>query len=245
MTDKNHPCFQPPADKNMKIWRYMDFTKYVSFLDSKSLFFSRSDIFNDPYEGATSHANLKLRPEVYKESGIPQKMFDQMSKFSEWVRHWTFLNCWHMNEHESSAMWKLYAQTNEAVAIQSTYQRLRDCLPENVFVGVVKYIDYETQWLPEGNSMWPFVHKRKSFEHERELRALIQDLPQNDKGINIGLLNSEIGRLVTISPLELIEKVYVAPYSPTWFAELVKKITLQFGYDFEVRQSILSKAPVY
>ena len=245
MVHKDHPCFQPPENRDIKIWRYMDFTKYVSFLDSKSLFFTRSDLFNDPYEGATSHANIKLRPEVYKESGIPQFAFDHMSKFAEWIRHWTFLNCWHMNEYESAAMWRLYAQTNEAVAIQSTYRRLYDCLPEGVFVGVVNYIDYETQWLPEGNTMWPFVHKRKSFEHERELRALIHDLPLGDKELHIGLPNSESGRLVAISPIQLIENVYVAPDAPSWFAELVKKITLQFGYDFEVKQSILSKAPVY
>lgn len=245
MAHKDHICFQPPENKNIKIWRYMDFTKYISFLDSKSLFFTRSDLFNDPYEGATSHANSKFRPEVYKESGIPQNAFDKMSKFAEWIRNWTFVNCWHMNEYESAAMWRLYAQTNEAVAIQSTYLHLYDGLPENVFVGVVLYIDYETQWLPEGNSMWPFVHKRKSFEHERELRAVIQDLPQDDKGILVGLPNAEPGRLVPISPIELIENVYVAPDAPSWFAELVKKITLQFGYNFDVKQSILSKAPVY
>ncbi len=109
-----------------------------------------------------------------------------------------------MNEHESAAMWKLYAQTNEAVAIQSTYQKLASCLPENVFVGVVHYIDYETQWLPEGNAMWPFVHKRKSFEHERELRALFEDLPINEKVIQTGMPNNESGREVSIDPESLI-----------------------------------------
>jgi hypothetical protein len=187
----------------------------------------------------------KDHPEVYKESGIPQESFEFVSKFVEWVRQWTFINCWHMNEHESAAMWKLYAQTNEAVAIQSTYQYLRNCLPENVFVGVVNYIDYETQWLPEDNIFWPFVHKRKSFEHERELRALILEYPKNDKGEIVRISNTESGKLVPISPEELIENVYVAPGAPPWFVELVRKITSQFRYNFEVKQSILSKAPVY
>jgi len=242
---KGHPCFQPPADKNIKIWRYMDFTKYVSLLSSKSLFFSRSDLFDDPYEGATSHANIMLRPDVYKDSSIPEHAFGLMSKFAEWVRQWTFVNCWHMNEHESAAMWKLYAQTNEAVAIQSTYQRLLNCLPENIFVGVVHYIDYETQWLPEGNTMWPFVHKRKSFEHERELRALIQDLPSNEKGIQTGMPNPESCREVSIEPESLIEVVHVSPDSPKWFSELVKNITIKYSFGFEVRHSLLAKTPVY
>ncbi len=244
MACKSHKCFQPPVDKNIKIWRYMDFTKYVSFLDSKSLFFSRSDRFNDPYEGATSYVNAKLRPEIYKEH-IPQHDLDKISKIFEWVRYWTFVNCWHMNKHESAAMWKLYAQTNEAVAIQSTYQRLHDCLPGNIYIGVVNYMDYENDLLPEDNTMWPFVHKRKSFEHERELRALIQDLPNNDKGINVGLPNPELGRLVLVSPVKLIENIYVAPGAPGWFVELVKKTAAKFDYNFEVKQSVLSKSPVY
>ena len=242
---KDHPCFQPPADKNIKIWRFMDFTKYVFLLSSKNIFFSRSDLFDDLYEGATSHVNIKLRQTVYKDSPIPEHALEQMSKFAEWVRQWTFVNCWHMNEHESAAMWKLYAQTNEAVAIRSTYQRLLNCLPENIFVGVVHYIDYETKWLPEGNTMWPFVHKRKSFEHERELRALIQDLPSNEKGIQSGMPNPESGRVVSIDPESLIEVVHVSPDSPEWFSELVKKITMKYEFGFEVRHSLLAKTPVY
>lgn len=222
----------------------MDFTKYVSFLDSKSLFFSRSDLLSDPYEGATSHANVQLRPEVYKNS-IPHEAIDKFSKFAEWMRQWTFVNCWHMNEHESAAMWKLYAQTNEAVAIQSTYHRFCECLPDNVYVGAVKYIDYEKEWLPEGNCFWPFVHKRKSFEHESELRAIIQEPPYNGDTISVGLPNPESGRLVIVNPENLVMRVYISPSAPVWFTELIKRVTKQYGFGFEVTQSLLSKKPVF
>jgi hypothetical protein len=45
----------------------MDFTKYVSMLDSGSLFFARADLLGDPFEGSSSRANIALRPELYKE----------------------------------------------------------------------------------------------------------------------------------------------------------------------------------
>ena len=93
--------------------------------------------------------------------------------------------------------------------------------------------------------MWPFVHKRKSFEHERELRALIQDLPKTDKGIQTGLPNQELCCEVSIDLNELIEAVYVSPESPKWFLELVKNVTQKYDFNFEVRQSLLAKAPVY
>src|SRR6266566_722570 len=75
-------------------------------------------------------------------------------------------------------MWKLYTASNESVCIQSTYRRLREVLSEDRFaVSVVRYIDYESEWLPEGNLMYPYVHKRRSFAHERGLRALHFDPP--------------------------------------------------------------------
>ncbi len=242
---KEHYCFQPPADENVKIWRCMDFTKYVSLLSSETLYFSRSDRFGDPYEGATSHANTSLRQNVYKDKPIPKEMLEKYSIFAEWVRQWTYINCWHMNEYESAAMWKLYARIDEAVAIQSTYRKLKNCLSKNVLVGVVHYIDYETQWLPEGNTRWPFVHKRKSFEHERELRALIQDIPSKDKFTLTGMSNNETGKTVPIDLNGLIESVLVFPNSPKWFSGLVKEITSKYKFSFEVRYSLLAKSPVY
>jgi len=37
---------------NAQLWRYMDFTKYVSLLSSRALYFTRADQFEDTYEGA-------------------------------------------------------------------------------------------------------------------------------------------------------------------------------------------------
>jgi len=240
MTAESHPIFGAPENPNIKIWRYMDFTKYIAFLDSHALFFSRSDKFEDPYEGATSRFNTKTRPDIYKD--LPESsrtnMITQMSKFTEFIRQWTFINCWHMNEHESAAMWKLYAYSNEAVAIQSTYQRLFDCLPPKTHVGVVKYIDYDNDWLPEGNSFYPFLHKRLSFEHEKEIRAVVQE-------VNMREPNNETGRLINIDTKILVEKIYVAPTAQSWFLDLVKRVTKKYEFEVAVDSSSLDTTPVY
>jgi hypothetical protein len=34
-------------------------------------------------------------------------------------------------------------------------------------------VHYETSWIPESNPLFPFIYKRLSFEHEREIRAII------------------------------------------------------------------------
>ena len=46
-----------PEDLDTKIWRYMDFTKFVSLLETRSLFFVRADSFTDPFEGTWPRAS--------------------------------------------------------------------------------------------------------------------------------------------------------------------------------------------
>lgn len=261
-----HPVFKQPSNPDIKIWRYMDFTKYVSMLDSGSLYFARADLLGDPFEGSSSQANIALRPEVYRD------MIEEMGKANPanedagmgWLPFWSktnqlnrytvYVNSWHMNEYESAAMWDLYATNRaEAIAIQSRFAKLRDCLPSQVdvgledpaptFVGEVRYIDYQTDWLPEGNLFYPFVHKRKSFEHERELRAVINDRFQ---GAFYSGSNSKTGYRVEVSLDDLIEAVYVAPTALDWFRDLVVTVTGKYGFAHKpIIRSSLSQDPMY
>ena len=60
------PVFIPPQNPNIKIWRYMDFTKYMSILETKALYFPLISELNDPFEGSFSKGNKRLRPLLYK-----------------------------------------------------------------------------------------------------------------------------------------------------------------------------------
>src|SRR4030066_2211573 len=135
MPAQKHKVFLPPSETAIPIWRYMDFTKFVSMLENQGLFFSRADKLDDPFEGSYSLGNKNLRHEVYKEYKISESAFKTLSQFRSWVRKWTMVNCWHINTYESAAMWKLYTKSNEAIAVKSTYQQLWDCLDSECFVG--------------------------------------------------------------------------------------------------------------
>lgn len=249
---QEHEAFQKPDDENSKIWRYLDFTKFVSLLDRKALFFARADLLGDPFEGSYSKANLALRPTVYKDK-IPETILANLSIVSREIRKFTIINSWNMSEFESAAMWKLYVASNEGVAIQSTFKRLAKCFDsytENpVFIGMVKYIDYEREWLPEGNSFYPFMHKRKSFEHEHELRAIIQRIPTKKNGESLMMdLAQEIfktGAYVAVNLDALVERIFVSPASPTWFSDLVKSIVTKYNLSKEVVHSSLDSSPVF
>lgn len=88
------------------------------------------------------------------------------------------VSCWHQNDVESEAMWKLYAKEEGSVAIVTTVQKLVSILPKGVGdVIPVQYIDYENvnESLSPVNAIF---FKRKSFAHEREYRAFFFDFDQ-------------------------------------------------------------------
>jgi hypothetical protein len=51
---KNHPAFEDPKDPSLKLWRYLDLSRFLSLLDSTCLYFCRASEFrtNDPFEGS-------------------------------------------------------------------------------------------------------------------------------------------------------------------------------------------------
>jgi len=245
---ENHPVFESPKNKDAKVWRYTDFTKFVSLLEKKSLYFARADKFDDPFEGSYSKLNLEKRHDVYEDI-IPKDKIEEMSIFNEKFPKFIFLNCWHLNNFESAAMWNLYLKNNEGISIQSNFERLTECFHKytdnDIFIGKVKYIDYDKDWLPEGNKLYPFIHKRKSFEHEKEIRAVISDLPIIDKKLDLNLSKFSHGFYVPIDLEILIEKIYVSPTSPDWFYTLVKSITNKYEIDKDIIKSNLSDNPVF
>jgi len=145
---REHPQFSPPQETDIRIWRYLDFTKFVSLLDRQALFFARSHKLNDPFEGSYARANRRQRSVPNDE--LPDRVYKQGQSGKD-IRKNTLINSWHMNEQESAAMWQLYLKSDEGVAIQSTYRRLTESFhatKEDVFVGIVKYIDYNRDMMP-------------------------------------------------------------------------------------------------
>lgn len=106
---------------------------------------------------------------------------------------------------------------------------------------------YNKDWIPESNPLAPFLYKRKSFQHEHEVRALIPmgDLRELQKDPHLNSVPLT-GLWQTVDLKCLVEKVYVAPDAPTWFFELVKRVTERYEQaSIAVVQSLLSATPFY
>ena len=170
------------------------------------------------------------------------------------LRRYVAVNCWHMSEYESAGMWSLYAKHQDGIAIQSTHARLRASLdeaPQTIHLGLVTYVDFAEDRPELPSWLSSFVLKRKSFEHERELRAVIpppaepvSDLsrwvPEKDwPGLREG------GTSVSVNVRQLIENVYVAPTASRWFADTVRRFATRCGLADRVLQSELQRTPLY
>src|SRR3954452_3565491 len=51
---QSHPSLKIPTNQDVRIWRYMDLTKYLAILQRQSLFFTRATLLQsaDPFEGS-------------------------------------------------------------------------------------------------------------------------------------------------------------------------------------------------
>lgn len=242
MPATSHPVFVAPEPRSSRIWRYMDFTKYVWMLQNSALFFSRADLLGDPFEGSISVYNQTQYPAVYAD--VPLDFLAKLSASRAAIPTWTYVNSWHVNERESAAMWRLYLTADEGIAVISTYERLFAALPVSAYLGLVSYLDYDREWMNESNVFYPFVHKRRSFEHERELRAVIQSLPVAEGQTALSRENSETGRIVPVNLTDLVESVRIAPTAAEWFSQLVAEVSAKYQIT-NVTKSDLASAPFF
>jgi hypothetical protein len=154
-----HPVFTQPVGENISVWRYMDLAKFIWMIQNKALFFSRSDLLGDPYEGhytkliasqedayiATLQSNTVFSASSVSESLAREVFRARTIQLPKQLKEKYFVSCWHMNEEESAAMWKLYTTQNESICIRSRYKTLADLLPPESLLGCIKYIDYRNE----------------------------------------------------------------------------------------------------
>lgn len=229
-------------DNDQKIWRYMDFSKYVDMLTTNTLYFTRADKLEDPYDCSA----MQFLGDRYKANPQGKERTCQVNTFE---RLFVYLNCWHMNSVQSAALWKLYSENKyETVAIQTTFGKLESEVkgkwpPDGISISKVKYYPENAgqtiENLPGGRVFtslgWEsIIYKRQSFAHEEELRAFI--FQQADKirenstlknKAHLEKLMKERDKFIRIpiDPAKLIEKVYVSPLAKDLFVELVKNIS--------------------
>ncbi|EGW39081.1 hypothetical protein [Desulfosporosinus sp. OT] len=231
-------------DNNQKVWRYLDFTKFISLMDSEKLFLARADSFtDDPFEGSYPIKNIESRKSI---PGITSDLLIELERVNKKFKEYVYINCWHANDYESAAMWNLYLKSNEGLTVQTSLGRLARSIKNDrdyiLHIHEIKYIDYSKDGFNDNNVMEAFCHKRKSFEHEREIR-LIRTLLQYSEANDI--LNDpkniivQGGLAIDVDLDILVENIFIAPNAPGWFIDLVKAVLIR--YDLIYNTSLFSR----
>ena len=86
------------------------------------------------------------------------------------------------------------------------------------------------------------MHKRQEFASERELRAVISQLPALDQSGTSGLdyaVSMPVGTLAPVDLTELVERVVLAPNTPDWQVETIRAVTASLGHSFPIERSRL------
>jgi len=194
---EQHPSFVQPNDTSTPIWRYTDLSKFAWMLQRQALYFARADTLGDPYEGYSTRPMVEGYTEAIVDAlrGVNQqqgKPFDEAAvrasarkrAHKPFARRLLYVNCWHVNQHESAAMWKLYTSMRDSICIRSAYKQLWDCLPsKECYLGEVRYVDYETDAFDHSNLFSLVMHKRTSYAHEHEVRAVIMNVSAGNIGV--------------------------------------------------------------
>ena len=267
---------KPPKDEDT-LWRYMSLEKFVNILKTESLFFTRADKFDDPFEGFIP-SEIRVSYEKSARRVAPnENIVKLLIKVNEDSRKYVMCNCWHRNQVESMAMWDKYHMRNSGIAIKTTMRDLKSSLldSKDIFIGKVDYFydknydfEYKNRLASSGsllNQKWtyfPYFHKRRAFEHEREVRMIIDIEPFVRKALDqtipedISLLSKriseiefpdicEVGKPFRVDINKLINKVIISPYCDDWITETVKSVVHQYGFDFSINSSILLNDPTF
>jgi len=176
---------------------------------------------------------------------IERLISDEKNTVEE-MRDTCFVSCWHIREHDSPNMWSTYLQGQDGIAIQTTYERLRDSFEpcsEAVMLGKVVYKDHQQDRIfdddnPVRNLYRYVLWKRRNYEDERELRAVTK-LRQDGGGV------TPSGLLIKANLQTLIERIYVSPKASGFVLDAIKAIVIRWNLDKPVIKSDILISPDY
>jgi hypothetical protein len=233
----------------------MDVGWFVALLVDRELYFARLHELDDPWEGVQP---LGLSRRLVKMAGDSGPIYD----YYRIVASQAVVSCWHENDHESVAMWRLYTSGMEGVAIKTTVGQLKKSLAHEgraVTIGRVQYIDHRIDddgLAPAIDMLSPIFCKRRSYEHEREVRAVIATPDEAERRIAIARIPPALvhestespslggrGLAVQVDLAALVKNIIVSRYFLSWAMPALQQVIDGSGLGVLAEPSDLLDAP--
>jgi len=251
---KTHPNLKEPGP-DQALWRYTDFAKFAALVQTGTLFLPSLTLFDatDPWEGFPSKLNFDPnRPiEVEEHNDTSSRIYTttqrvafgdgfdnamaHMLKGHKDMRRVFYVSCWHMNDTESDAQWRIYGGNDCALAVVTTFDRLKKAIldAKDVYGSEVQYYNQATSHTPDGNAFYPVICKRQAFAHEREFRLIYWGATEWNRPA------PAMGVTLAVDLQAMIESIVVSPRSPAWFMDTLANFAKGAGLSVPVVKSDL------
>lgn len=121
--------------QDFKIVRYMNLAKFLALIAKSELFFcSLEELKNaDPYEGELNQSDINLIighylrkefPEQYNNLELRNALISREEQIRNIVTKSIAISCWRILDCDCYAMWRLYSELDNGIAIVTTYSKL-------------------------------------------------------------------------------------------------------------------------
>ncbi|WP_272524383.1 DUF2971 domain-containing protein [Providencia sp. PROV216] len=197
-------------DIDIPIYRIFSIERFKEMIKTNELGLVRPSMWEDPYE------NFFLKTQVDFGNG-------DLASLEEIEKTW-YGQCWTQNE-DTDAMWRIYSREKDGIRVKTTVRKLFSAIYDNsaafpdlqFFIGKVQYktkqeiiqlietITFTDVYLGGQNDKFAklLCIKRDSFEHENEIRILINE-PDS---------TTELDKIykVSIKPEDLFDEICLDP----------------------------------
>lgn len=257
-----------------KLYKYMDLEKFLSLIVRNQLCFCNQSALKqiDPYEGAMTKgelireyfikeiANMTKKSGKFKNIKISSEKekntlnidLNGLYDFKIYKDDIYYIDCWHINSYESLAMWKVFSNNKNSIAISTTKEKLINSL--NVGEQKVYLKEVEYSYLPsisdsilfgingvhckdetlyiDSDILFGFycenalLRKSKYYEYEQELRLYFEDKE-----------NKDITKFINVNLNSMIDEIIISPNCDEWFLNILNNILLKYNLDRKVKFS--------
>lgn len=245
------------ARHDMPIYRYISFERFYQMVFSRELALVSPSLWPDSYEMywikllATDQGSEQLKEYILTLDGDHQQMIRRVHSLCTFMYNHMYCICF-SKAKDSEVLWNARSNDTNCIMYATTPSRIDAVLPDEVGDAAVKEVFYDldnadTQrdffshfTLGDGMALYGesddlFLHKRKCFAYEEEVRLLFRpsDCPKDT------VIKYPIPKLS-----DFIIGVMVHPLAGAEFVSKVGEICQKYGIEFWGKSSIYDFHPL-
>ena len=244
--------------ESKRLWRYIDVYKFYDMIARKHIPFPRMSSFEDRLEGMPLGLILDLNQDrdtlgspvsfqdfLSRKDSFPTETQKRIESYDE-IRNTTYVSCWFHANHESMAMWNLYAgKDGVAISVDAAsligevckhLDNAHDASMDAAYAGFVEYKDMlplEPEAYMEQLKVGRIaLRKHKSYEHEKEFRIVFRrkkPLEDDSRYMNIPIADFK----------SIDARFYTHPEMSDWKRFTITQMAAKYGLDVTTRASMI------